>query len=51
MLFRSDEVKQEAGFWSIFHINQLLERMRALLPGGRSGAIKGGQPADERHDG
>ena len=51
LLTELDEVKQEAGFWSIFHINQLLERMRALLPGGRSGAIKGGQPADERHDG
>lgn len=29
-----DEAKQEAGFWSIFHINQLLERMRSLLRGG-----------------
>jgi hypothetical protein len=29
-----DEAKQEAGFWSIFQINQLIERMRALLRGG-----------------
>ena len=26
--------KQEAGFWSVFQINQLIERMRALLRGG-----------------
>ncbi|MFN9645486.1 MAG: hypothetical protein ACK6BG_10310 [Cyanobacteriota bacterium] len=30
-----DAIKKEAGFWSIFHINQLLERMRALLRGGQ----------------
>ncbi len=29
-----DVAKQEAGFWSIFQINQLLDRMRALLRGG-----------------
>jgi hypothetical protein len=29
-----DEAKQEAGFWSIFQINQLIERMRSLLNGG-----------------
>lgn len=34
-----DEAKQEAGFWTIFQINQLIERMRALLRGG------------DRHDG
>lgn len=26
--------KQEAGFWSVFQINELLERMRRLLRGG-----------------
>jgi chromosome segregation ATPase len=30
-----DDAKQEAGFWSIFQITQLIERMRALLHGGR----------------
>lgn len=29
-----DVAKKEAGFWSIFQINQLIERMRALLRGG-----------------
>lgn len=29
-----DQAKQETGFWSIFQINQLLTRMRALLRGG-----------------
>jgi len=29
-----EEAKQETGFWSIFQINELLERMRALLRGG-----------------
>jgi len=29
-----DAAKQETGFWSIFHINQLIERMRVLLRGG-----------------
>jgi hypothetical protein len=33
-----EAVKQEAGFWSFFHINQLIDRLRALL--------RGGQPAD-----
>lgn len=28
-----DTAKQQAGFWSVFQINQLLERMRALLRG------------------
>ena len=28
------EAKQETGFWAIFQINELLERMRALLRGG-----------------
>jgi len=28
-----DQAKQETGFWSIFQINQLLTRMRALLRG------------------
>ncbi|MFN9922491.1 MAG: hypothetical protein ACK55H_00515 [Cyanobacteriota bacterium] len=37
-----EEVKQDAGFWSIFHITQLIERMRALLRGGLSGG-------DRRH--
>lgn len=26
-----DVAKEETGFWSVFQINQLLERMRALL--------------------
>lgn len=30
-----DAVKQEAGFWSVFQINQLIERLRALLRGSR----------------
>ena len=30
-----DVARQEAGFWSVFQINQLLERMRALLRGER----------------
>jgi chromosome segregation ATPase len=34
LLDELDEAKQEAGFWSIFQINQLIERMRALLRGG-----------------
>ena len=34
LLNELDEAKQEAGFWSIFQINQLIERMRALLRGG-----------------
>ena len=29
-----ETAKQEAGFWSVFQINQLIERMRALLRGG-----------------
>jgi chromosome segregation ATPase len=29
-----DEAKQEAGFWAIFQISQLIERMRSLLRGG-----------------
>ena len=29
-----DVAKEEGGFWSIFHINQLIGRMRALLRGG-----------------
>jgi hypothetical protein len=29
-----DEAKQETGFWAIFQINALIERMRALLRGG-----------------
>lgn len=29
-----EEAKQEGGFWGIFHINQLIERMRGLLRGG-----------------
>jgi len=29
-----DVAKRETGFWSIFQINQLIERMRALLRGG-----------------
>jgi chromosome segregation ATPase len=32
-----DEAKQEAGFWSVFQINALIDRMRTLLRGsGRS---------------
>ncbi|WP_231596727.1 hypothetical protein [Synechococcus sp. CBW1004] len=34
LLGELDEAKQEAGFWSVFQINQLIERMRALLRGG-----------------
>jgi len=30
-----DDVKQETGFWSIFQINELIERMRTLLRGSR----------------
>jgi prefoldin subunit 5 len=29
-----EEAKQETGFWAIFQINELIERMRALLRGG-----------------
>jgi chromosome segregation ATPase len=29
-----DEAKQEAGFWSVFQINALIDRMRTLLRGG-----------------
>lgn len=29
-----DVAQQEAGFWSVFQINQLIARMRALLRGG-----------------
>ena len=29
-----EEAKQEAGFWSILQINQLIERMKTLLRGG-----------------
>jgi hypothetical protein len=32
-----DEAKKETGFWSIFHITRLVERMRALLRGGLGG--------------
>lgn len=32
-----DEAKKETGFWSIFHITRLIERMRALLRGGLGG--------------
>lgn len=32
-----DEAKNETGFWSIFHITRLIERMRALLRGGLRG--------------
>jgi hypothetical protein len=32
-----DEAKKETGFWSIFHITRLIERMRALLRGGLRG--------------
>lgn len=31
-----EAVKQEAGFWSFFHINQLIERLRGLLRGQRA---------------
>ncbi len=37
LLDELDEAKQEAGFWSVFQINQLLQRMRELLRGGRRG--------------
>lgn len=30
-----EEAKQESGFWSIFQINELIERMRTLLQGSR----------------
>ena len=30
-----EEAKQETGFWSIFQINELIERMRTLLRGSR----------------
>jgi hypothetical protein len=29
-----DDARQDTGFWSIFQINQLIDRMRALLRGG-----------------
>ena len=29
-----DDAKQDTGFWAIFQINELIERMRALLHGG-----------------
>ena len=32
-----DAVKQDAGFWSVFQLNQLIERLRALLRGGTRG--------------
>jgi hypothetical protein len=34
LLHEFDAAKQEAGFWAVFQINQLLERLRALLRGG-----------------
>ena len=34
LLQELDEAKQETGFWAIFQINELIERMRALLRGG-----------------
>jgi hypothetical protein len=34
LLQHLDEAKQETGFWAIFQINELIERMRALLRGG-----------------
>jgi len=30
-----EDVKQETGFWSIFQINELIERMRTLLRGSK----------------
>ena len=30
-----EEAKQETGFWAIFQINELIERMRTLLRGSR----------------
>jgi chromosome segregation ATPase len=30
-----EEAKQESGFWSIFQINELIERMRTLLRGSK----------------
>lgn len=30
-----DDAKKETGFWSIFQINELIDRMRELLRGGR----------------
>jgi chromosome segregation ATPase len=34
LLNELDDAKKEAGFWSVFQISQLLERMRELLRGG-----------------
>ena len=32
-----DAAKEEAGYWSIFNVNRLIERMRRLLGGAREG--------------
>jgi chromosome segregation ATPase len=34
LLTELDEAKEQAGFWSIFNISQLIERMRQLIRGG-----------------
>lgn len=38
-----EAAKEEAGFWSIFQISKLIERMRALLRGDRPAEITGQQ--------
>jgi hypothetical protein len=37
LLKELDAAKKEAGYWSIFNISQLIERMRRLLRGGSEG--------------
>ena len=37
LLQELDAAKDEAGYWSIFSITRLIERMRRLLSGGREG--------------
>ena len=37
LLKELDAAKEEAGYWSIFNVNRLIERMRRLLGGAREG--------------
>ena len=37
LLKELDAAKEEAGYWSIVNITQLIERMRRLLRGGSEG--------------
>jgi hypothetical protein len=47
LLSELDEAKQEAGFWSIFNITRLIEKMRQLLRGSdQAGSGTAGKGAD-----